>query len=293
MKKLKLLLVLAVTLFCTACPPEFITDYDAEYHVYYYPGYPNVDRYVDPKTYHYSDIVEVLSKPESFNKPGAVFLGWERQYSYGGLYQSGQTIVLDWDSQFTAVWGGDPGDFKYMTADDTVTITGYSGSSYLFIPPQIEGKPVTAIGNSACYQQGLRSVVSLPPTIETIGLKAFMGNDIETLELPDSVKIIKSLAFRNCSLQTLTFGKGLEEIGDYAFDSNGLVALEFPASLKTIGTGAFLINEIYEVKIGADVDITSDDSLGNHGESFKAYYDAKEKAAGNYEFLHEKWTGPY
>jgi hypothetical protein len=292
MKKQKLLLTLAVTLLCTACYTELI-DYNTEYHVYYYPGYPNEGRYEDPKTYHYHDIVEVLDKPESFNKPGAVFLGWEYQYSYNHLYQQGQTIVLDWDSQFTAVWGDDPKDFEYTITGDTVTITGYSGGSYLSIPQQIEGKNVTAIGNSAFYQRNISSVISLPSTLETIGLRAFMGNYIDTLELPDSVKTIKAMAFRGCYLRKLTFGKGLEEIGDYAFDSGNLDTLEFPPSLKTIGTGAFLFNEIYGVTIGANVDIVSDDALENHEQSFKAYYDAQGKAAGSYDFLREKWIGPY
>jgi hypothetical protein len=261
--------------------------------VYYYPGYPNEGRYEDPKTYHYHDSVEVLGKPAYFNKQGAVFLGWQHQYGYGSLYQPRETIVLDGDYLFTAVWGGDPDDFEYTISGETVTITGYSGSSYLFIPQTIEGKNITAIGNSAFHQQNILGVLSLPQTLETIGLKAFMGNYFDTLNLPDSVKTIKALAFRGCYLRSLNFGKGIEEIGDYAFDSGNLDTLEFPSSLKTIGVGAFLVNEIYDVKIGAGVNIASDDAIENQGVGFKSYYDAQGKAAGSYEFLHGKWAGPF
>jgi hypothetical protein len=232
----------------------------------------------------------MLNKPDSFNKPGAVFLGWVNEYGYGNLYQPGQILVLDYDSGFTAVWGGDSSDFTYTIAGNTVTITGYTGSSYLAIPSQIEGKNVTAIGSGVFYQKEIQEV-SLPSTLEIIGLKAFMGNFIKTLELPNSVKTIKAKAFQDCYLQTLTFGTGLEEIGDDAFNGSNLITLEFPALLKTIGIGAFLGTDIYEIKIGAGVNIVSDDSLANHEQSFKAYYDAYGKAAGSYEFRGE-WTGP-
>jgi len=293
----KLIVVFAVALLCTACP--FFVDYTAEYHVYYYPGYADGKRMVDPKTYHYGDTVRVLNKPAAFNKEGSVFLGWEG--GYYGLYQSGDTFTLTGDFDLRAVWGGDPQDFEYTeSAGNTeITITGYKGydTALVSIPEIIEGKPVTAIGSNAFFQCGIKRVI-LPPSLKTIGLKAFAENYFfgNTLEIPGSVTAIGALAFQNCALQSVTFGAGagLTSIGAYAFDRNYLISVTLPAALTTIADGAFFSNPIRHVTIGANVTIASADSLGDNGETFKTWYETNGSAAGIYEYISGKdlWIGP-
>jgi hypothetical protein len=264
--------------------------------VYYYPGYAEGKRMVDPKTYHYGDTVRVLNKPSAFNKEGSVFLGWEG--GYYGLYQPGDTFTLTGDFDLRAVWGGDPQDFEYTKSADgsEITITVYKGydTAVVYIPETIEGKPVTAIGSSAFFQSGINRVV-LPPSLKTIGLKAFAENySFGALEIPDSVTAISALAFQNCNLQSVTLGAGLTTIGVYAFDGNYLISVTLPAALTTIADGAFFSNPIRHVTIGANVTITSADSLGVNGETFKTYYETTGSAAGMYEYISGKelWIGP-
>ncbi len=109
-------------------------------------------------------------------------------------------------------------------ADGTLTITGIEGKqSTLTIPSEIDGKTVTAIGDSA-----------------------FMWDEyVVTLTIPTTVKKIGGNAFYYCpklaSVSFLTDGdKGTEEIGAGAFyRCTALKSIVFPSTLKTVGDYAF------------------------------------------------------
>ena len=90
-----------------------------------------------------------------------------------------------------------PLELTYMTANDAVTIIGYTGTGgAVTIPVQLEGLPVTAIGQSAFYGK----------------------TGLITVTLPDSVTIIGNTCFEGCSnLTNLTFGSGLSAIGYHPF----------------------------------------------------------------------------
>src|SRR6478609_4271367 len=77
-------------------------------------------------------------------------------------------------------------DFTYVVQpDDTVTITGYTGTSTeVTIPSEIEGKPVTVSGSSAMDNAGLTSV-TIPIGITRIESFAFYRNLLTDLTIPD------------------------------------------------------------------------------------------------------------
>ena len=100
------------------------------------------------------------------------------------------------------------------------TINGYIGQDEdVIIPPEINGIPVTRIGEKAFYQcEKIISVV-----------------------IPDSVTIINEFAFAYCSkLINITFGNHTTSIGDFAFcGCTSLVDLNLPDSITTIGFASF------------------------------------------------------
>ena len=69
-------------------------------------------------------------------------------------------------------------DFEYIIANNQVTIIKYTGSSKdVTIPNEIEGLPVTTIGDCAFWNNELTSI-SLPQNLTTIGECAFYMNNL-------------------------------------------------------------------------------------------------------------------
>lgn len=99
---------------------------------------------------------------------------------------------------------------------------------------------VTSIGYRAFYQTGNLYQVTLPETIETIGVEAFSGSKLFKINLPSSLRRIESMAFYHCSnLKEATLHDSLEFIGESAFDSSGLLSINIPKKVKYINTSTF------------------------------------------------------
>lgn len=110
-------------------------------------------------------------------------------------------------------------DFSYKMDSGEVTITGYHGTEReIVIPEEIEGRPMTRIGE-----------------------EAFRDYDLTSIDLPDSLLVIECFAFCDCDcLESISFGKNLEQIGSYAF--SGCVALQkvsWPEGVTEIEGGVF------------------------------------------------------
>ena len=111
------------------------------------------------------------------------------------------------------------------TLDDAnrATITGYSGNATaLYIPDEIDGHEVVAIGDRAFENR----------------------TDLRTVMIPDSVTEMGGYAFNNCTnLSNVTLSKNLESMGSSAFGNcDGLTQIEIPKSLDIGGdyySGAF------------------------------------------------------
>jgi hypothetical protein len=136
------------------------------------------------------------------------------------------------------------GQFEYaVNADDTVTITGYTGPPWaISIPTNIDGLMVTGIGATAFEESSLVGV-AIPCTVTNIGEDAFVdsfsltnvtfsGGGSSPIEIGmyafglctslgsvtfPSNAVIGDFAFLNCSgLGNITFVNG-ESMGEYTF----------------------------------------------------------------------------
>ncbi len=112
------------------------------------------------------------------------------------------------------------------TEDGGIRITKYKWTSAknIVIPAEIDGKPVTEIGDE-CFKYCYGETVTLPDTIRVVGERAFMFcYYIESIEIPPHCERIGTHAFDSCSRlknvvipDTVTF-MGFSCFEDSAYD---------------------------------------------------------------------------
>ena len=166
------------------------------------------------------------------------------------------------------------GDYKYIIADNKVTITKYTGNaSLVFIPQDINGYTVEKIGSNCFYGCSSLRGVSIKRNIKEVGEYAFyqctnlsivqinwenlekieteaFGNcsSLESITLPSSIKEVGSAIFEGCSsLKTAGPSSGnynvklgfTETMPDGLLQSSNVVEVTLPANLKNMGAWTF------------------------------------------------------
>lgn len=153
--------------------------------------------------------------------------------------------------------------FVFEENESTATVIGYKGrNEHITIPSTYNGKPVTAIGDSAFYRHYNKRIirsVTIPDTVKIIGGSAFgccseltsvvipnsvtyIGNrafnfcSFKTINIPGSVECIENGAFQYCrSLTTVKIGEGVKVIKEQAFQGcTSLESISLPDSLERV-----------------------------------------------------------
>ncbi len=120
----------------------------------------------------------------------------------------------------------------------------YTGADLLDIeiPSEINGRPVTGIGEEAFKACATIKSVKIPESVTYISNYAFYDCDALTaISIPKSVKTIGMGAFQNCSeLTSVTLTDSVVTIGDFAFlNCEKLETIELFENLTAIGASAF------------------------------------------------------
>jgi len=159
--------------------------------------------------------------------------------------------------------------------DDTgALVTAPDMWEHTFIPSEIDGHPVTAIGYRAFFSgrwYANSTDVTIPGSVISIGIEAFAQNGLETV----------------------IFNTSLVYIGARAFYGNNLTALHLPVSVAEIGADAFYHSEITTIIIPGGVTIANAGSMGGSGAAFLALYNYLNLPAGilrTFVFYNNAWT---
>ena len=114
-------------------------------------------------------------------------------------------------------------------------------TDFVEIPDTLGGKPVTCIGEYACYYREKLTGVKIPDAVTSIGSCAFLYcKALKEVNIPVGVKEIGSDAFNGClPLNGVTIPEGVTNIGSTAFYDCGLTEVRIPDSVTSIGKSAF------------------------------------------------------
>ncbi len=143
----------------------------------------------------------------------------------------------------SAVDSGTYERLTYYNYGDYIEISGCEKSvKEVVIPAEIDGVPVTNIGEKAFYECWQLTSVDIADSVKNIGALAFCYcKSLKTVNIPDSVECIGTDTFGFCSsLKSIKLPDKIKSIGDYAFyGCSNLASIEIPESLKKIGGYAF------------------------------------------------------
>lgn len=131
--------------------------------------------------------------------------------------------------------------------------TNYEGEEVnIVISEVVIPSTIITIGDSA-FADCVLSEVTFQDTsrLTTIGIDAFWGSTLETIEIPASVTSIGSGAFSYSELENIIFEEGIQitEIQQYTFDGSKLTTITLPETVTNIREGAFYACNFTEITI--------------------------------------------
>lgn len=170
------------------------------------------------------------------------------------------------------------GDYTYTLLPDgnAKILAIYAEYENLTIPAQLDGTPVTILGETAfgipfeeynsfedpvgrlwetvSIEEGITVIsdhcfcrshymehIHLPNSITYIGIGAFLECGLQEIQIPSSVTFIGRAAFSDCHfLRQVWIPDQITELEDYTFDfCNSMSHIRLPADLTRIGRGTF------------------------------------------------------
>lgn len=133
--------------------------------------------------------------------------------------------------------------YAYDVYETYVVLTKYKGeNTTVSVPRELDGLPVTTIGELAFYYGTAVEIVILPDSVTTLEENAFYYcRALKKITLPESITTIGDKCFSWCSSLTgIKLPKSVTVIPDYCFNEcASLEAASLPNTLTSVGVRAF------------------------------------------------------
>ena len=179
--------------------------------------------------------------------------------------------------------------FTYRENDTGVTITSCdTAATDVILPEEIDGMPVTEIGEAAFMNCEVITDVVVPAHVTKIGESAFNGCAMLcVVTLPEGLTEIGKGAFESCTmLSQITLPSTLTELPDALFyNCSYIPTLELPDSITAIGSEAFYsCTALTEVTFSANLKEIGDYAFQNCQKLTEVMLPASCTALGKYVF---------
>ncbi|HUD48733.1 MAG TPA: leucine-rich repeat domain-containing protein [Candidatus Baltobacteraceae bacterium] len=238
-----------------------------------------------------------------------------------------------WSSPFAGLPAIAEIPYTYATnADNTLTITGYSGiGGYVTVPTNINGLTVTSIGVGAFYDSATLVNVVIPRSVTNVGVEAFAacgelvairvdsqnlyytsvngvlfdktqttlvaypGGVLGSYTIPANVTSIGDYAAYWCQLTSIAIPSGITNFGIYAFSFNfSLTNASIADGVTNIGDYAFLLcRDLISAKIPASVTSIGLEAFSGCASLTSMTIPASVTSLGDYAFSYTGLTGVY
>ena len=178
-------------------------------------------------------------------------------------------------SAFAATYYYSKDGLGYEITDGAATLVDFDRYALpldVVIPAEVDGCPVTAIGDSALHNCNTIVSLVIPDSVETIGTHAFMYcYRLESVKLSNSITDIPYSAFHSCtSLRSITIPDSVRLIRSNAFYDTALTEIVIPDNVWEIEASAFgYCWELTTAYIGKGTYSISDQGIFAYGPGMK------------------------
>ena len=132
--------------------------------------------------------------------------------------------------------------FEYEVQNGNIIITKFIGEeTNIYIPVNINGNPVTAIGENAFQDSKIVNVI-ISDNIKNIGDYSFQRcSELTSIAIPDTVTYMGKYSFYGCTkLSNIDLPNGITSIEDYSFSNcSNLSNVTIPDTVLSIGLHSF------------------------------------------------------
>lgn len=134
-------------------------------------------------------------------------------------------------------------DYLYSDSGGNITLTKYFGEdeSEIIIPAEIDGMPVTKIGEKCFEDHEEIERVILPDTLKVIDYRAFYGcSNLTDMNMPETLEKTGGWVFAHTGFESFTFPEGFTSLGYGTFyGSDNLKTVILPEGVTSIGENTF------------------------------------------------------